>query len=153
MWFKKKLKPRASFPIGGYALDMMLSEMSQLHEFSPSEYEVMGSQFVGEKIYHAPKVEFVGRPWNLTLGAVQGKLYKIAPFLELKDKTEASDAAFRALTFCNEQLGKPAEQRTGLFVWDTTDGNVILQTDEARNGFAVNLFLTARSAREFQRLA
>jgi len=91
--------------------------MTPLHEFSSSEYEDMGRQFVGEKIYHAPKIEFVGRPWNLTLGAVQGKLYKIAPFLELKDKTEASEAAFRALTFCNEQLGKPAEQRTGLFVW------------------------------------
>ena len=52
------------------------------------------------------------------------------------------------LAFCNEQLGKPAERRTGLFAWDTTDGNVILQTAEARDGFAVNLFLTARSVRE-----
>ena len=152
MWFKKKPKPRHSFPIGAYTLDMMLREEPPLREFSPDEYEVMGKQFVGERIFHAPEVEFVGRPWNLTLGAVQGKLYKIAPFLELRNKDEANEAAFGALTFCNEQIGRPAEQRTGLFIWDTTDGNVILQTAEAKDGFAVNLFLTANSLREFQRL-
>lgn len=153
MWFKKNPEPRPSFPIGGYTLNMMLREGPPLRELSPAEYEVMGRRFVAERIYHAPEVEFVGRPWNLTLGAVQGRLYTIAPFLELRDKTEANEAAFGALTFCNEQLGKPAEQRTGLFEWDTTDGNVILQNAEAKDGFAVNLFLTARSVREFQRLA
>ncbi len=151
MWFKKT-KPRPSFPIGAYTLDMMLREGPPLREFSPAEYEVMGRQFVGEKIFHASEVEFLGRRWSLTLGSVQGKLYKIAPFLELRHKTESNEAAFGALTFCNEQLGKPAKQRTGLFIWDTTDGNVILQTSEAKDGFAVNLFLTAHSAREFQRL-
>ena len=152
MWFKKKPKPRPSFPIGSYALDMVLREESPLREFSPAEYEVMGRQFVGEKIFNAPDVELVGRLWHLTLGAVQGRLYKIAPFLELRNKNEANDAAISSLTFCNEQLGKPTEQRTGLFVWDTTDGNVILQTAETREGFALNLFLTANTAREFQRL-
>ena len=152
MWFKKKPEPRPSFPIGGYSLNMTLREGAPLRELSPAEYEVMGRQFVGETIYHAPAVEFVGKQWKLTLGAVRGRLYKIAPFLELRNKNEANEAAFAALAFCNEQLGKPAEQRSGLFAWDTTDGNVILQTAEARDGFAVNLFLTARSVREFQRL-
>ena len=153
MWFKKTPDPKPSFPIGSYTLNMMLAEGPPFREFSPGEYEVMGRQFVGENIYHAPDVEFVGKPWNLTLGIVQGRLYKIAPFLELGDKTEANEVAFRALTFCTERLGKPAEQRTGFFVWDTTDGNVILQTAECKDGFAVNLFLTARCASEFTRLA
>jgi hypothetical protein len=152
VWFKKKPEPRPAFPIGAYALNMTLREGPPLRELLPAEYEVMGRQFVGEKIYHAPEVEFVGKRWNLTLGAVRGRLYKIAPFLELKNKNEANEAGFGALTFCNEQLGKPAEQRTGLFVWDTTDGNVILQTAEAKDGFTVSLFLTARNVREFQRL-
>lgn len=151
MWFKKKSK-KPSFPIGAYSLNMILIEGPPLREFSAAEYEIMGRQFVGEKIYHAPEVEFIGSPWNLTLGAVQGKLYKIAPFLKLRNKNEANEAAFGALTFCNDQLGKPAKERTGFFMWDTTDGNVILQTAEAKDGFAVNLFLTASSVRDFQRL-
>lgn len=150
MWFKKKPELKPSFPIGGYTLNMILKDGHLLREFSPAEYKVMGKQFVGEKIYHAPEVEFVSRLWNLDLGVVQGRLYKIVPFLELRNKTEANEVAFGALTFCNEQLGKPTKQRTGFFVWNMTDGNVILQTAEAKDGFAVNLFLTARSVREFQ---
>ncbi len=153
MWLKKKPEPRPSFPVGGYSLNMTLRGGPPLRELSPAEYEVMGRQFVGETIYHAPEVELAGKRWNLTLGAVRGRLYKIAPFLELRNNNEANEAALGALAFCNKQLGKPAEQRTGLFAWDTTDGNVILQTAEAKDGFAVNLFLTATSVREFQRLA
>jgi len=65
VWFKKKPNPKPSFPIGAYALEMMLIEGPSLREISPAECEVMGRQFVGEKIYHAPEVEFIGRPWNL----------------------------------------------------------------------------------------
>jgi len=152
VWFRKKPELKPSFPIEGYALNMMLREALPLQELSSAEYDVMSRQFVGEKIYHACPVEFLGRTWDLTLGAVSGTVYKIALFLEVWNKTEADEAAVGALTFCCEQLGKPAEQRIGLFVWDTTDGNVILQTVEAQGEFAVNLFLTSRSVREFQRL-
>jgi hypothetical protein len=32
------------------------------------------------------------------------------------------------LRYCTEMLGSTISQRTGLFTWDTMDGNVILQT-------------------------
>jgi hypothetical protein len=151
MWFKKKPERKPSFPVGGYVLNMMLQDTSGLREFSQTEYEVMRRQFVGEKIWHAAEVDFIhrARPWNLWLGTVEDRLYKIAPFFETWEKNEANEAASDALTFCNQHLGEPAEQRTGLFTWDTTDGNVILQTAETREGFAVNLFLTAGTVREF----
>jgi len=131
---------------------MTLQDGPPLKEFSSAEYNEMGRQFVGEKIFHGPEVEFVGRPWKLDLGAVHGKLYKIAAYLELTNKTQANEVAVGALTFCNDQLGEPAEQRSGLFAWDSSDGNVILQTAEAGGGFVVNVLLTTRSVREFQRL-
>ena len=84
MWFTKKPEPRTSFPVGGYTLDMMLREAPPLCELSPEEYAAMGRRFVGERIYHAPEVTFVGREWSLTLGAVRGRLYKIAPYVELR---------------------------------------------------------------------
>jgi hypothetical protein len=91
MWFKKKPEPKPSFPVGGYALNMMLKEGPPLREVSPAEYEVMPRQFVGERIYHAPPIQFIGKPWNLTLGAVQGRLYKIAPSCELSSPWKKSD--------------------------------------------------------------
>ena len=153
MLMREKTESKPSFPVGGYSLNMILKDGPPLREFSPADYKALGAiEYVGQKIFHAPTVEFVGRPWNLSLGAVQSRLYKIALSLQLGDKNEADEAAFGALTFCNERLGKPAEQHTGLFLWKTTDGNVVLQTAEARDGFAVNLFLTASSVREFRRV-
>jgi hypothetical protein len=150
-WFKSPER-KPTFPVGGYKLNMTLPDGPPLREFSKADYEALGAiDFVGGKIYHAPAVEFVGRQWKASLGAVHSKLYKIALFVETHDKTQAGEAAFAALTFCNNQLGKPTQQQTGLFMWDTTDGNVILQTVPALDGFAVNFFLTASSVREFQR--
>jgi len=47
-------------------------------------------------------------------------------------------------------LGGPVEQQTGLFLWDTTDGNVILQTGELNEGFVLGLFLTRRPTGPFE---
>jgi hypothetical protein len=53
MWFKKKTS-KPSFTVGDYSLNMTLVETPALQEFSAAEYQTMGRQFVGEKIYHAP---------------------------------------------------------------------------------------------------
>jgi hypothetical protein len=120
-----------------------------LQEFSRDEYSVMGRRFEGEKNFHAPPVEFAGRKWKLLLGTVNGTLYKVAPHLEFEKKGEANEAALSVHRFCTEQLGKPTKQRTGLFMWDTIDGNVILQTAESADEFVVNIFLTSGRVREF----
>jgi len=111
----------------------------------------MGRRFVGDRNYNAPAVMFLGRQWKLQLGTVHGKIYKIAPYILVKEKKEANVVAMDTLRFCTEKLGKPSEQKTGLFVWDTTDGNVVLQTAETAEGPAVNLFLTSKSVRKFKR--
>jgi hypothetical protein len=56
------------------------------------------------------------------------------------------------LRYCTEMLGSTISQRTGLFTWDTMDGNVILQTTETAEGLAINLFVTTRAVRDFKRL-
>lgn len=62
-----------------------------------------------------PPVMFLGRAWQLQLGTVQGKIYKIAPYLLLKDKQDANAVAMESLQYCTAELGRPAEQRIGLF--------------------------------------
>jgi len=142
---------RPSFPVGQYKLDDSTEGITGLIEFSAAEYAIMGRQFEGERNYNAPAVMFLGRQWKLQLGTVHGKIYKIAPYILVKEKKEANVVAMETLRFCTEKLGKPSEQKTGLFVWDTTDGNVVLQTAETAEGLAVNLFLTSRSVRKFKR--
>lgn len=142
---------RSAFPIGPYKLDAPVEGLTGLTEFSAVEYAIIRQQFEGEKNYNGPPVMFLGRQWRLQLGTVHGKIYKIAPYLEFKDKKEANTVAVETLRYLTEKLGKPSDQRTGLFVWDTSDGNVVLQTAEAAGGFAVNLFLTSRLVRNFKR--
>jgi hypothetical protein len=97
-------------------------------------------------------VTFLGNPWNLLLGTVDGNIYKIVPYLEFQTKQEANPVAMAVLQYCTLQLGKPSSQKTGMFIWDTTDGNVILQTGEAAEGLALNLFITSRKVSQFERL-
>jgi hypothetical protein len=86
------------------------------------------------------------------LQAVNGQICKIAPHIETISKMEANEISMSALEFCTMHLGKPSERKTGLFIWDTVDGNVILQGAETIEGLAINLFLTSRSVRKFERL-
>lgn len=139
------------FPIGKYALGGRADTMSGLTEFSATEYSYMPKQFVGEANYNAPPATFLGRPWSMSLGTVNGRIYKIAASAELTSKTEANEAASVVFKYCSERLGKPIEQKNGITIWDTPDGNVILQTAEAAGMFAVNLFLTSREVRNFRR--
>lgn len=144
---------RGSFGIGAYRLDDSVEGFSDLMEFSPAEYAAMGRQFEGEKNYNAPPTLFLGRSWNVSLQSVNGRICKIAPYLVLPSKDQANPIAMDALRYCNEQLGQPVERKTGLFMWDATNGNVILQTGETSDGLVVGLFLTSRSIRNFVRLA
>ena len=140
------------FAIGIYRLDATVAGLFGLVEFSPSEYATMGRTFEGERNYNTPPVEFLGRRWNVSLQTVNGQISKIAPYLLLRDKQEANLVATEVLNYCIEKLGTPTEQRTGSFIWDTTDGNVILQTGETADGLGICLFLTSRSIRNFRRL-
>jgi hypothetical protein len=148
---KAKAPARNTFSIGEYRLDATIEGLVGLVEFSPDEYAIMGRNFDGERNYNAPPVNFLGRSWKLMLGTVHGRIYKTAPYLELRNKQEANPIAMETLLYCTEQLGKPSKQETGLFIWDTSDGNVILQTAEIADGFGINLFLTSRAIRNFTR--
>jgi len=152
MWpFQSKTLTHDSFPVDKYELDAPLEKTADLVEFSNHEYEIMGRQFEGEYNYNALPVNLLGHLWKLQLGTVNNKIYKIAAYLELATKQETNPIAMEILKCCIEKLGKPSSQKTGLFIWDTTDGNTILQTAETAEGLSINLFLTSNSVRSFKR--
>lgn len=145
---RRKAPPRTSFPIGVYRPDGLLG----LVEVSPSDYARLERRYEGEKNYNAPPVPFLGHSWRAMLQAAYGQICKIALYMELTGKPEAYAIATETLQFCTEQLGKPAEQKAGLVVWDTMNGNVVLQTAETEEGVSIGLFLTSRSVRSYKRV-
>jgi hypothetical protein len=48
-------------------------------------------------------------------------------------------------------MGKPSEEKSGLVVWDTADGNVVLQPLDKAGLLGVALFLTSNAVRNFKR--
>lgn len=147
-----KSKPSGSaFAVGGYKLGDP-TDATGLAEFSEMEYSIFERKFRHEQNFHAAPVQFLGYSWNLILGSVAGQIYKIAPYLEVENKLDANSVALAALNYCTLMLGKPSTKQTGLFIWDTTDGNVILQTAKVGNSFGINLFITSRRVREFEQI-
>ncbi len=143
-------RTRASFAIGDYKLDTPVHEIGEMREFSPIEYAIMGLRFEGEKNYNAPSLDFLGRRWKLMLGTVNGRIYKIAPYLDPRSKEDADPIATETLHYCTDMLGPPTSKETALVIWDTTDGNVILQTTELAGEVAISLFVTSRAVRTFK---
>ena len=133
-----ELQPKSSvlnnFDFGKFKLDEKLDDLTGLVEFSPEKYAIMIRRFKGEKNYDAPPINFLGRPWQLMLSTVHGRICKVAIDICLSNEREATPIATEALQYCKERLGSPTEQKTGLFVWDTKDGNVVLQTTEGGGG-------------------
>jgi hypothetical protein len=153
MWpFSKTTDERFCFSIGKYLLNTELDTTDSVTELSESEYAVFAKKLKGEKIYHAPSVEFLNFDWQLMLGVVKGRIYKIVPFIETGDKQYANVVAMATLQYCMGLYGKPSKQETGLFIWDVVDGNVVLQTADAVDGFTINLFETSSHVYNFERI-
>jgi hypothetical protein len=140
-----------SFDIGPYKLDMSIVGLEGLVEITTAEYKVLPKTFKGENIFKAPDVSFLGFSWNIMLGVVGGKIYKISPSLMLQGKSQADEAAMKVLVYCKSKLGEPAQQQTASFMWHTSDGNVILENFETSFGFVINLFFTSHAVRSFQK--
>jgi hypothetical protein len=86
------------------------------------------------------------------LQTINGQICKIVLNLTLPTQQLANPVAIKTLNYYLENLGNPSKQQTGLFIWDTTDGNVLMKTGEFVDGSNIGLFLTSRAVRSFQRL-
>jgi hypothetical protein len=83
MWpfAKKPTTKNCSFAVGPYSIDMPVDGISSLREASDEEYAAYGRHFSGERIFHAPPIEFLGFEWEMLLGTVNSRIYKVAPLL------------------------------------------------------------------------
>lgn len=143
----------ASLPLGKYTLDMSIDCFADLVEFTATEYAIYGRHFDGERNYNAPKIGFVKRQWEVALGTVWDKVYKIALFFESESSATVNDVSTDVMQFCLQHLGSPSEEREDLIVWDASDGNVLLQFSKVADTYVINLFETSNAVRTFTREA
>ncbi len=140
--------------IGPYRLDMNTGDASKLVELTPAEKRALNLavEFKGERIYHAPPAAFAGASWEIVLGAVENRVYKVSALLVL-EKREQRDRTWRNLDgLLRTSLGTPATAAANIITWDTEDGNVVTNRADAGGAYAVVLTLTSRAVRGFVRI-
>ncbi len=143
------VKPK-SFPIQSYRLDMPIDGVKGLVELSAEEYKIFPKTFRDEKIYKAPNISFLGFSWDMMIGVVAKKIYKMNPGIVTKNEKIANEISIKTLEYCKSKLGNPIDEKIGRVIWDTEDGSVVLQTGETEEGFAIFLFIASREAKTFK---
>ena len=137
------------FRLGNYHLGLPLKEIDSLRELSKEEYVAFGRDSLQEAIYHTSSAEFVGRYWNIMVGATEGHLYQIAANLETSSLDETRELTDSIFKHCEFQLGTPSEEKPGLFVWDTSDGSVIFQFAIIADTYAASMLLSNKGQHRY----
>jgi hypothetical protein len=147
---KANITTSASLPIDKYKLDMSIQGLSGLTEFSDTEYAIFGRHFDSEINFHAPEIKFINRQWKVDLGTVRGMVYKIALYFESDNKDTVTNVSADLMLYCQQLLGKPSQQNDLIYIWDTSDGNVVMQLGKVESTYMINLFETSRSVKSFK---
>ena len=137
--------------IGPYHLDMDTGDVSKLVELTPAEKKALNAaiEFKGERIYNAPPANFAGINWEIVLGAVDNRVYKVSA-LVVFDNRERRDTIWRNLNdLLRTPLGSPASAEAAIVLWDTEDGNVVMNRADTGGEYAVVLTLTSSAASSF----
>jgi hypothetical protein len=147
---RRGLAPR----IGSYHLDMKTSDGGPLVELTSIEKQALNAsiQFKGERIYHAQSANFAGVGWDIVLGAVDDRVYKISALLIVHNR-EQLDATWRNVdSLLRPPLGSPESVTPSMVAWDTEDGNVVMNRTETAGAYAFVLTLTSRAVTTFTRI-
>jgi len=143
------------FLVEDYEIDKPLRDLENFERLRNADQPVGQISFEDEQIYEAPTVRAFDRDWQLTLGVVQDRIYKIALFRSSRDRNQARLDMFAVFGVCKSLYGQPTDDDGLIAVWDAEDGNVVVQTNainpqgEAREYF-VHVFLTSRRVRNFR---
>jgi len=139
--------------IGPYHLNMNTAEISKLVELSPAELKGFerGMEFKGERLYHVPPGRFAGSSWDVILGAVDNRVYKISALLVLDYREQQHHVWQNLKTLLDSQFGLPETPVPNVIIWDTLDGNVVMNLGDTDGKYAVVLTTTSSAVRNFVR--
>ncbi len=130
--------------LGPYSLGQNIAGLAGLTEISQLEYAVLPKTFAREKIFRTADITFLGYPWNLVLGTIDGSIYKLSAQF-ISDLRDVAMAVFaESFMYCTDQFGKGSVNKDGNVVkWATSFGNIIVDTGSALGQHYVNFQLTS----------
>ena len=142
--------------IGNYFLTQEIDSAQGLIEFSEEEYFMaenleMKRILEDEKMFNGSSVEFASIPWeSTTIGSTKGRIYKICLQLNNASKKNAKKVLNTVVEFINKEIGRYNEHPflSDKYIWDTTEGNIILYRMNRFNIHSVNIFFTSNIIRE-----
>ena len=142
--------------IGNYYLKQDINSADGLIEFSDDEYimaEQVGMKRIleDEKQFYGIDSEFASISWGSTMiGSTKGKIYKIALQDFSEDKKSAKKKLKTVLEFLYKEIGKYSEHPflSDKYIWDTSDGNIILNKQSRFNVHSVNIIFTSNFIKE-----
>jgi len=142
--------------IGNYFLTQEIDSAQELIEFSEEEYFMaenleMKRILEDEQMFNGSSVEFASIPWeSTTIGSTKGRIYKICLQLNSTSKKNAKKDLNTVVDFINKEIGKYNEHPflSDKYIWDTTEGNIILYRMSRFNIHSVNIFFTSNIIRE-----
>lgn len=126
--------------INSYRLNTKVSDYAEgdLSEFTVVDYRVAEDEgrspvFENEVFYRAESNEFLGRDWQAMVSAIDGVICKVS-FCRIEPEDEDLVQLRRELaSYLIEHMGEFSEKRevadASLFIWDSEQGNVVLQCD------------------------
>lgn len=128
---------------------MRIEGMEGLSPLSREELEALGStvQFRGEEILHAPAARFMGVEWDTILGTVNERLYKIA-VQWVGPRADVGRINRQIVIECTKRYGNGKN----MAFWDTSDGNLVLQSANMGGHAMLSLFATSGKTRDFVRV-
>jgi hypothetical protein len=136
-----------TFSFDDYRLPNTTSDIKDLKELSQQEYTIFPRRFKGESIYHATPIRFMGRQWDFMIASVHGKIYKWAVSLKSGLNEDSEVIANKIIDYCIRWLGATTEENDGHLLWDTSDGNVVLQLTKMDHASDISIFITSREIR------
>jgi Flp pilus assembly protein TadD len=142
--------------VGEYHLGQEIRTAPDLIELQPEEYEILRSfpgwfDMPGERVFKAPKVTLNGNVWDLTIGALDGKIYTLGLQDFGTDQAAADTLVKKTVAFITGQMGVPTEETKTpkRYIWEVPSGNVVLAERGALGFWSVNFLLTAARQKGF----
>ena len=144
------------FSVGGYTLNSLIPESSEIEELSEKEYRVIEKKYEKEAIYKAHPIEFLEQKWAMLIGTVGGKIYKLhlnSTFLTVEEAFRCNALTCHSFeTRLGEATDKSFEDHSINHIWDTHYGNVHLGYISSRETYNINISATSNLVRTFNRL-
>ena len=135
------------FEIGKYSLktDTRLITFTQLTDTQLKYFNVI---YEGEEIFNVPTTEFIGYKWEVLIGLINKKIYKICASMELGKEKDNIELTIHIISYLEVMLGTPSSEDNGYWEWNFNDGNILLERQEFMEKDMLVFVITSSSVKK-----